>query len=60
MTIQENIVGKRVLVKCPAYNRGKPCTGTVKGVKKDPTLYILFDGNLKCTSIAKCWIKNIL
>lgn len=57
-------IGAKVKINCPVYKNGRTFTGVIKGVKKgiiigQRTLYILIDGNNKCTSFAEVWVKEI-
>jgi hypothetical protein len=57
-------IGKRVIVKCPAYKNGRRYEGVIKGVKRaNPngrTLMILFEGNSKSTAMHEGWIQRTI
>ena len=58
-------IGTKVKINCPVYKNGRTFIGVIKGVKKgiiigQRTLYVLIDGNSKCTAFGEVWIKEII
>jgi len=58
-----SLIGKRVQATCYVFKRGKKQHGVITGIKESntqyTTLYVLFDGNRKSTSIGLGWCKII-